>query len=97
MGYPYDDRWKLVVDGDGVDFGASFGSVMAANVDSGGEATLSYDTSIGRIVWVLLQIVLCGVLVCGAVRPRIMRRRRTTSRDALEATATPIIALGGES
>jgi len=97
MGYPYDDRWKLVVDGDGVDFGASFGSVMAANVDSGGEATLSYDTSIGRIVWVLLQIVLWGVLVCGAVRPRIMRRRRTTSRDALEATATPIIALGGES
>lgn len=98
VGFPFDDRWKIEVAGEPTPFGASFGSVMAANVVSGGEATLSYDSPSSRVVWVFVQFVLWSIVICGATQPRFLRRPRGKKlREPATTTGiSPIIELGGD-
>jgi len=98
VGFPFDDRWKLEVAGEPTPFGASFGSVMAANVVSGGEATLSYDSPSSRVVWVFVQFVLWSIVICGATQPRFLRRPRGKKlrEPAAAMGIAPIIELGGD-
>lgn len=65
---PYDERWSLEVDGTTVQPRRSFGTDIAFDVSAGGEATLRYDSSVYRLLWVLALVVGWVVLVLGASR-----------------------------
>ena len=99
VGYPYDDRWKLEVDGESIPFSASFGSVMATKIASDGRATLTYDSPVSRVVWALVQLVFWCIVVCGAIQPRLLRRRptRNSHEPTMPKETSPIIELGGDS
>ena len=85
---PFDERWTLSVDGDGVDARRAFGETLAYDVPSAGHASLTYDTSIVRWLWLLFEAVLWLGLAFAAsrIRPgRLLARRR---RGALQDTST---------
>ena len=93
LGVPVDDNWRLAVDGRSVDFGASFGSVMSATIETPGVATLSHDRPFSRVLWVLVQIVSWSVLLVGRRQPSIMRRRRSNRSMLDVADTSPVIDL----
>ena len=68
LAIPYDERWTLDVNGSPVEPRRSFGTKMAFDVPAGGAATLRYDGSIVRLLWVLALMVGWVVLVLGASR-----------------------------
>ncbi len=90
LGVPYDSHWKLSVGGDGADFGASFGSVMAAATPRAGTAVLEYERPVSRVLWLLAQCVVWVLVVLGVTQPRRLRRRVGTP-----AALEPVMVLGG--
>ena len=90
LGVPYDSHWKLSVGGDGADFGASFGSVMAAVTPRAGTAVLEYERPVSRVLWLLAQCVVWVLVVLGVTQPRRLRRRVGTP-----AALEPVMVLGG--
>jgi hypothetical protein len=89
---PYDPDWHLSVDGTDVAGRRAFGSTLAFDAPSGGVATLSYDSSVLRTVWAVLQLLALIVLVLAASRVKssqLVPRRRL----AVLADTTPIADL----
>lgn len=96
LGVPPDDNWNLAVDGRSIDLTSSFGSVMSADVDQAGLATLSHDRPVSRLLWVVAQIVLWATLSIGVRQPSRVRRRWSGGVVG-ESTPTPVIDLGSAS
>ncbi len=78
---PYDPNWKLSVDGTDVPGRRAFGSTLAFDVPTAGRATLRYETSAARPLWVAFQVVVWLALCIAAsrFRPRQLRRRRSAT------------------
>jgi hypothetical protein len=75
---PFDDGWRLTVDGMDIAGRRAFGSTMAFDIPDGGSATLKYNTPITRRFVVLLQAVAWGLLLLWSSRlqPVVWWRRR---------------------
>ncbi|MEI7548171.1 MAG: hypothetical protein WCK21_08960, partial [Actinomycetota bacterium] len=77
---PYDTNWHLAVNGTPVPARRAFGSTLAFDVASTGQAVLTYDTTVERDMWVLAQAVawFALALMASKVRPlQWVRRRRS--------------------
>lgn len=83
---PFDTNWQLAVDGKSVPARRAFGSTLAFDMTSTGQAVLSYDTPVTRDAWVLAQFVVWFALVLTAskVRPLQWLRRRNGSVGVLD-------------
>lgn len=82
---PFDTHWSLSVDGDAVEIRRAFGSTTAFDVPSAGRATLTYNTSFTRLLWLLVQLLAWMALAMAASRFRpsqvLQRRRRAGVSD----------------
>jgi hypothetical protein len=76
LAVPDDDRWTLSVDGEQLASRSAFGQTTAFDVADGGSATLRYETSVARIVLVLLQALLWAAALLAAGRVRVPVGRR---------------------
>ena len=89
---PYDSRWHLDVDGTSVAPRVAFGSTLAFDVSTAGQATLSYSTDSGRHVAVVVQMLAWLALLGAASTVRLgwlRRRRRLIDQDE-----GPVLRLG---
>lgn len=68
LAIPYDERWSLEVGGVEIEPRRSFGTNIAFDVPAGGVATLGYDSSVVRLLWVLALMVGWLALALGASR-----------------------------
>ncbi len=75
---PFDNHWQLRVAGDAIAPRIAFGSTMAFDVPTAGQATLSYNTSFTRYAMVIMQIAvwLAVLVVASRLRWDWLRRRR---------------------
>jgi GT2 family glycosyltransferase len=73
---PFDDRWRLDVDGVAVEPRRAFGTTTAFDVERAGSATLSYDTANPRTFILMLQAVLWGLVLFAASRISVPLARR---------------------
>jgi len=80
---PFDTRWSLDVDGASMEPRRAFGATTGFDVPAG-NATLRYDTSPTRALWIALQVVLWAVVIFGAGRVRVPLSRRTATAIADE-------------
>ncbi|MFN3254954.1 MAG: glycosyltransferase [Ilumatobacter sp.] len=83
LAVPFDGNWTLSVDGVDLDGRRAFGITTAFDVPSGGDATLEYDSSSTRSLWVAVQVVLWLIVLVGAARVTVpsSRRRLTAIED----------------
>lgn len=79
LAVPFDRRWTLAVDGERVPASGSFGASMSFAVAEGGRVELSYDSSLVRFGWVVLQIALWIAAVLAVVQPRRRRRAKNVA------------------
>jgi hypothetical protein len=91
VGYPFDSRWTLSINGESVKPQASFGTVMHYETGNGGVAELHYATSLSRYMWVLLQLLLWALVGLGVLQPK-WRGRRAGQKFVLPES-TPIVVL----
>lgn len=82
---PYDSNWSLKVDGTDVPGRRAFGSTLAFDVPTPGRASLSYNTPLSRVLWLLLQALIWGVLIVAAGRFSLPRARRRSAVRVLDA------------
>ena len=89
---PFDPRWELTVDGRPVESRNAFGSTMAFDIATGGEARLHYDTPIARRLVVLVQFVAWAVvlLLASRIRPADWWRRRRAAMLDDESTVVDL-------
>ncbi len=76
---PDDPGWHLTVDGTKVPGRRAFGSTLAFDVPLAGHATLSYDTSLLRPIWLVVQLLMLVALAVAGSRVRsshLVPRRR---------------------
>ena len=82
LAVPFDDHWRLTVDGVELEPRRAFGLTTAFDVPTPGTATLAYETSGARILAVVAQVFVWLLVLFGAVRVAVpTARRRTTSID----------------
>lgn len=81
LAVPFDARWRLSVDGRRQPAVGSFGATMSF-ATPGGEAELSYDSSLVRFGWVVLQITTWAVVAIAVLQPRRRRRGRPLAATA---------------
>ena len=83
LAVPFDENWRLTVDGVDLEPRRAFGLTTAFDVPSGGTATLAYDTSGTRGLVVVAQVLIWIVVLFGAVRVAVptARRRSSTIED----------------
>jgi GT2 family glycosyltransferase len=89
---PYDPDWRLSVDGVDVPGRRSFGSTLAFDAPSAGTATLSYESSILRTLWAVLQLLVLVALALASSRVKssqLVPRRRL----ALLTDTSPVLDL----
>ena len=88
---PFDEHWKLTVDGVEVPGRRAFGATLAFDIPSAGAARLTYDTPATRMVWVVLQALLWLVMMIAAstLRPLTAIRRRRGGGHL--ADASPVV------
>ncbi|WP_040492038.1 glycosyltransferase family 2 protein [Ilumatobacter nonamiensis] len=82
LGYPYDENWKLEIDGEQIESRVAFGVTTAFDVEQAGVATLSYSTPSSRTLAIVVQALLW--LIAGFVAARVTvptGRRRSTLVD----------------
>lgn len=90
---PFDKRWSLEVSGTEVEPRRSFGSGMAWDVAAGGPATLQYDASLLRSLWLVVWTLLWAVLGIAASRAETGRWLAFLTRDEeTEAAPTELAA-----
>ena len=85
VGVPFDLDWHLFVDGEEVVGRRAFGSTLAFDAPTAGDATLTYDTGWVRPLIVVLQILVIVALMFAASRVRsnyLPRRRLARLADA---------------
>ncbi len=73
---PFDQNWRLDVDGDEISPRRAFGATTAFDVETAGTATLSYSTPGSRTVALLFQLLLWAVALFAATRVSIPLARR---------------------
>lgn len=82
---PVDKGWSLTVDGQRLAPRGAFGSTMAFDVNTGGSATLAYDTSVTRPILLVVQALLwlAVAILASRLEPQqwIRRRRRPSASD----------------
>jgi hypothetical protein len=86
-GVPFDSNWSLDTDGVNPKARPSFGSVMAFDLTSSTQATLRYETSPTRFLWVISQGMLWTIVILAIVQPR--RFRRSNSKNQIVAGTQP--------
>ena len=86
-GVPFDGNWSLDTDGVNPKARPSFGSVMAFDLPSSTQATLRYETSPTRFIWVIFQGILWIIVILAIVQQR--RLRKITSKDQIMAENQP--------
>jgi len=86
-------RWHLSVAGTDAPRSDAFGVANAFSVTQGGQAQLSYHTSVLRVLALILQLAL-WVLLLGRMWV-LRRRRRKASATVALADASPIVELVG--
>ncbi len=77
LAVPFDENWKLEVDGQQVPARRAFGVTTAFDVETGGTATLSYETPGGRSLALAFQFVLWALALFGAASVSIPLARRS--------------------
>lgn len=94
---PFDDAWRLVVDGTAIEARVAFGETTAFDVATPGVGELGYETSSIRRLLVILQTVLWGVALLAAGRVSVPFGRRTTlvldDDTVIDLTAEPVPGL----
>jgi hypothetical protein len=88
---PYDEGWKLTVNGVDVPGRRAFGATLAFDIPNPGTARLTYDTPVSRPIWVVLQVLLWLAMAIAAstLRPlAVIQRRRGSGRVA---DASPVV------
>ncbi|MBI4883216.1 MAG: glycosyltransferase family 2 protein [Actinobacteria bacterium] len=92
---PYDEHWQLFVDGQRVLSRRAFGSTLAFDIPVAGRATLSYETSRYRSLWLTMQLILWLGLALAASRlqPSRLLRRRASVAHLTESDLTPVADL----
>jgi len=78
---PFDEQWSLDVAGEQVVGRRAFGSTLAFDVTSGGSARLSYETSTGHTLLVVVQALLW--LALGLLASKVRPQRWLTYRRRL--------------
>ncbi|MEO5899364.1 MAG: glycosyltransferase family 2 protein [Ilumatobacteraceae bacterium] len=102
LAVPYDEHWKLTVDGVAVPSRRAFGTTMAFDVTTAGTARLTYDTSPSRTALLLVQLVIWLALLVAASRlnPSAWRRWRGPDVSSLGGPVVtihdPILRPGGD-
>lgn len=76
FGVPFDEHWKLTLDGVDVPARRSFGISTAFDIDRAGVAELRYDTAASRSLLVGLQVALWALAIFVALKIRVPRGRR---------------------
>lgn len=92
---PFDDRWSLEVAGESVEARRSFGEGMAWDVAAGGPATLSYDSSLLRSLWLVAWVLLWAAVAVAASRAETGRWLAFLARDD-DASAEGVLATAEE-
>ncbi len=92
MAVPYDNHWHLSVGGSTVAPRVVFGSTLAFDVPTAGQATLRYSTDFGRHLTVIVQLLawLALAVLASRIRWDWLRRRRRVPRD----DDGPVLRLG---
>jgi GT2 family glycosyltransferase len=92
---PYDANWSLTVDGKGVPGRRAFGSTLAFDVPTAGRATLSYNTPVSHVLWLLLQLCIWIALGLAASRFTLARWRGRSRprRVAVLSDSSPVADL----
>jgi len=88
---PFDDRWRLSVDGEDVPARRAFGETTAFDVETGGSGRLQYDSPPTRLLLVFVQAMLWVVALAVVSRVQL-----PTRRAGLVATGETIIDLSAE-
>ena len=73
---PFDENWRLEVDGESIPARRAFGVTTAFDVERGGVATLSYQTAGTRSLALLVQLLLWAAVVFAATRVTVPLARR---------------------
>jgi len=76
LAVPYDDNWKLSVDGERLDARRAFGATTAFDVTASGSGELVYETPASRTFLVALQVVLWLLVILGVSRVKLPTARR---------------------
>ncbi len=79
LAVPYDENWRLEVDGVGIEPRRAFGVTTAFDVETDGVATLSYSTPGTRTFALVLQVLLWVVALFAATRVSVPLARRRGS------------------
>ena len=91
VGFPFDSRWTLSINGESAKPQASFGTVMHYETGNGGVAELHYANPLSRYIWVLLQALLWVLVGLGVLQPKWRGRRAGQKFELSEST--PIVVL----
>jgi GT2 family glycosyltransferase len=88
---PFDDRWRLDIDGEAIEPRRAFGTTTAFDVATAGSATLSYDTASSRTLLLVVQAVLWGLALFAAskISVPLARRRGPLVSDTTLITFDP--------
>ncbi len=92
LGVPFDDGWSLAVGDDTIEPRRAFGDTTAFDVPTAGPAVLQYDTSWGRWLLVMMQVVLWAAALLLAARVRVV----VGNRGPLVVDDEPVIDLTAE-
>jgi GT2 family glycosyltransferase len=82
LAIPFDDDWKLEIDGTATAARSAFGLTTAFDVPVSGEAVLTYRSPSGRSLLVVMQVALWLVVIVAATRlSASLSRRRSVLVD----------------
>jgi len=90
---PFDSNWSLSVDGTTVRARRAFGSTLAFDVPTAGNATLSYETPFSHSAWLGLQVLIWIALGLAASHVSLARLRQRRRQTARVADTTPVADL----
>lgn len=93
LAVPFDEHWRVDVDGRQVPPRPAFGTMTAFDIDNAGSATLSYETAVSRSAVLVFQAVLWVAVLFVAMRvslPFARRRRRVVTDETLITLDDPI-------
>ncbi|MEY2753663.1 MAG: hypothetical protein RJB65_21, partial [Actinomycetota bacterium] len=86
---PYDERWTLTVGALEIAPRRAFGSTLAFDVPSAGEARLAHDAPFSRFLWLLVQALVwlaLGVAAASVRWSRLFPRRAASLEPVLDLT-----------
>ena len=96
FGTPLDGNWTMRVGSTDVEGRVSFGVATAYDVPGTGPATLEYSSPSSRMLWLIVQAALWGVVLVAASRltvPLRLRLGRTRDETLIDLDAEPGAAL----